>query len=121
MKTKRNLVASLLLLVVVMGMLIGLSACKALCNHEWKDATCTDPKTCTLCQKTEGNALGHTGGTATCTAKAICTTCNAEYGDLAAHNYTQEIAKEEILEMVNNIFEGQREVMRVSFGQFIIQ
>ena len=33
----------------------------------------------------------------------------------------KEIAKEEILEMVNNIFEGQREVMRVSFGQFIIQ
>jgi len=33
----------------------------------------------------------------------------------------KEIAKEEILEMVNNIFEGRREVMRVSFGQFIIQ
>ena len=33
----------------------------------------------------------------------------------------KEIAKEEILEMVNSIFEGQREVMRVSFGQFIIQ
>ena len=33
----------------------------------------------------------------------------------------KELAKEEILEMVNNIFDGQREVMRVSFGQFIIQ
>lgn len=33
----------------------------------------------------------------------------------------KEIAKEEILEMVNNIFEGQRETLRVSFGQFIIQ
>ena len=33
----------------------------------------------------------------------------------------KEIAKEEILEMVNNVFDGQREVMRVSFGQFIIQ
>ncbi len=33
----------------------------------------------------------------------------------------KEIAKEEILEMVNGIFEGQREVMRISFGQFIIQ
>ena len=33
----------------------------------------------------------------------------------------KEIAKEEILEMVNTIFEGQREVMRISFGQFIIQ
>lgn len=33
----------------------------------------------------------------------------------------KEIAKEEITEAVNAIFEGQREVMRVSFGQFIIQ
>ena len=33
----------------------------------------------------------------------------------------KEIAKEEILEMVNGIFEGQRSVMRISFGQFIIQ
>jgi len=33
----------------------------------------------------------------------------------------KEIAKEEILEMVNGIFEGEREVMRVSFGQFVIQ
>lgn len=33
----------------------------------------------------------------------------------------KELAKEEIQELVNGIFEGQREVMRVSFGQFIIQ
>lgn len=33
----------------------------------------------------------------------------------------KEIAKEEITQMVNNIFDGQREVMRISFGQFIIQ
>ncbi len=33
----------------------------------------------------------------------------------------KEIAKEEIMEMVNSVFGGQREVMRVSFGQFIIQ
>lgn len=33
----------------------------------------------------------------------------------------KELAKEEILEMVNGIFDGKREVMRVSFGQFIIQ
>lgn len=33
----------------------------------------------------------------------------------------KEIAKEEILEMVNGVFDGKREVIRVSFGQFIIQ
>ncbi len=30
------------------------------CEHEWVDATCTAPKTCTLCGETEGEALGHT-------------------------------------------------------------
>ena len=38
-----------------------------------------------------------------------------------AFQIERHYTKEEILEMVNNIFEGQREVMRVSFGQFIIQ
>ena len=33
----------------------------------------------------------------------------------------KEIAKEEISENINNVFAGQREVMRVSFGKFIIQ
>ena len=33
----------------------------------------------------------------------------------------KELAKEEIKEMVNTVFNGQREVLRVSFGQFIIQ
>ena len=33
----------------------------------------------------------------------------------------KELSKEEIKELVNSVFDGQREVMRVSFGQFIIQ
>ena len=27
--------------------------------HSWKDADCLNPKTCTVCGKTEGSALGH--------------------------------------------------------------
>ena len=27
--------------------------------HDWEDATCTTPKTCTVCQKTQGNANDH--------------------------------------------------------------
>ena len=33
------------------------------------------------------------GGTATCTAKAVCTVCGGEYGEMAAHNFTAEIAE----------------------------
>ena len=28
-------------------------------GHNWIDATCTSPKTCSVCKKTEGKALGH--------------------------------------------------------------
>ncbi len=31
-------------------------------GHEWEDATCTDPKTCSRCGETSGSALGHTDG-----------------------------------------------------------
>lgn len=95
MKFNRTLTTSILLFILVAGMIIGLSSCSLFCRHDWKDATCTAPKTCSRCNKTEGNALGHTGGTATCTQKAVCTTCNAEYGELASHAYTQELVKAE--------------------------
>ena len=29
------------------------------CAHEWADATCETPKTCSICGETEGEALGH--------------------------------------------------------------
>lgn len=31
-------------------------------QHAWKSATCTTPKTCTTCSKTEGSAAGHSWG-----------------------------------------------------------
>ena len=52
--------------------------------HKWTDATCTTPKTCSVCQATEGNALGHSYGDVsyawsedgkTCTATRSCGTC----------------------------------------------
>ena len=35
------------------------SVSSASCNHLWEDATCTRPKTCSLCGATVGSALGH--------------------------------------------------------------
>ncbi len=58
-------------------------------GHKWKDATCTEPKSCTLCNVTEGTPNGHTGGTATCQAKAVCSTCKKEYGGFGVHSYDQ--------------------------------
>ncbi len=36
-------------------------------NHTWNDATCTDPKTCSVCGATEGDALGHSYDNFYCT------------------------------------------------------
>ena len=56
------------------------------CTHEWDDATCTTPRTCSKCSATEGDALGHTevvdeAVTPTCTeagktAGSHCSVCN---------------------------------------------
>ena len=57
------------------------------CNHSWNDATCTDPKTCSVCGATEGSAAGHSWTDATCTAPKTCSACGATEGDVAEHNY----------------------------------
>ena len=56
-------------------------------GHTWNDATCTNPKVCSVCNTTEGEALGHTGGIATCIAKAICSECGEAYGHFAPHTW----------------------------------
>ena len=40
---------------------LSLTACGG-CRHSWKEADCLHPRTCTLCGKTEGKALGHEPG-----------------------------------------------------------
>ena len=45
-------------------------------GHSWTDATCTTPKTCSVCGATEGEALGHNaetipGAAATCTEAGL--------------------------------------------------
>ncbi len=39
-------------------------------GHKWNDATCTTPKTCSVCKTTQGEAIGHT------TENGICSRCN---------------------------------------------
>ena len=55
-------------------------------GHTWQDATCTTPKTCSVCGITEGEALGHTF------ENGICTECGTnvfvidESGCLTGYN-----------------------------------
>ena len=56
------------------------------CEHNWADATCTAPKTCTVCGATDGEALGHSFAPATCTAPKTCA-CGATEGEALGHTY----------------------------------
>ncbi|MBQ8830534.1 MAG: hypothetical protein IJ017_02930 [Oscillospiraceae bacterium] len=53
----KRIISTLLLLVLCCTLLTG-----CFCKHEWQDATCTTPTTCSLCGKTEGEAPGHMAG-----------------------------------------------------------
>ncbi len=55
-------------------------------GHEWKDASCTEPRTCTKCGATEGNPLGHEWKDASCTEPKTCTKCGATEGNPLGHS-----------------------------------
>ncbi|MBR2659222.1 hypothetical protein IKD60_00460 [Candidatus Saccharibacteria bacterium] len=57
--------------------------------HDWKDATCTEPRTCTSCGETEGEALGHDWADATCTEPKTCTRCGATEGEALGHDWAE--------------------------------
>ena len=54
-------------------------------GHDWKEATCTEPKTCALCGEKEGAALGHDWEEATCTKPKTCKRCKITEGDPLGH------------------------------------
>ena len=59
------------------------------CKHEWYAATCSAPKTCSLCAETEGEALPHTWLDATCTVAKTCSVCKATEGEPLPHTWQE--------------------------------
>ena len=82
---KRNLFV--LALALVMVLTLALTGCQKACEHEWVSANCSDPKTCKLCDATEGAPLGHTWKAATCNAAKTCEICGKTEGDALGHNW----------------------------------
>lgn len=58
-------------------------------GHTWTEATCKNPKTCSVCGETEGKALGHTWMEATCTVSKICSVCGETDGEALGHSWTE--------------------------------
>lgn len=77
---------STMMLPVLMTVL-ALSGCG--CQHEWQDADCVTPKTCALCQQTEGDALGHSWQEASCETPKTCTGCGVTEGEAPGHNWQE--------------------------------
>lgn len=75
--------------VVPLLILLGLLLTGCGCKHEWNAATCTAPKTCSLCQLTEGEALGHTWTDATCEAPKTCSACKTTEGSALGHTWVE--------------------------------
>lgn len=54
-------------------------------THKFLDATCIAPRTCQYCGLTEGSAAEHTWVDATCTAPKTCSVCGETEGDPIDH------------------------------------
>lgn len=78
---------------VWIGMLVTVMAvaCLSGCthSHQWKEATCTKPKTCVACGDTEGEALGHDWTEPTCTQSSRCSRCQKTNGKPLGHKWTE--------------------------------
>ena len=54
-------------------------------GHDWKDATCTEARTCSTCGKVDGEPLGHDYGDAGCEDAAQCSRCGEGGGEPVGH------------------------------------
>lgn len=54
------------------------------CAHDWEPATCTEPKTCSKCGETFGDALGHT------TYLGTCKRCGETFSDWHFDDFVDE-------------------------------
>lgn len=81
----------LLSVALVLLVLVNLTACgsnpdggndpAASCDHQWIEATCIEPKTCSKCGTTEGDPLGHDFAPATVDSPKKCKICGFEEGE----------------------------------------
>lgn len=80
---KKNLLTFAIILLAV-GMLNGCCI-----SHEWNEATCEEPRKCSKCGATEGEALGHDWKEATCDYAQTCIRCDETYGEPLGHSWIE--------------------------------
>ena len=80
----------LMSVAAVMLMLVGCGSCK----HDWVEATCSEPKHCSKCGKTEGFALRHKWKEASCTEPKTCELCGVTEGNPKGHVWKERTMTE---------------------------
>ena len=94
---KRNrgvIIAIVAVLVVAVVGIVAVVVELTSCDHEWAEATCTEPATCTKCGKTDGEALGHDWQEATCTEPETCSRCGETEGEALGHEWIEATCTE---------------------------
>ncbi len=79
----------LLSVTVMLALCILVLAACGECKHDWKKATCKDPKTCDKCGETEGEPKEHEWMDATCEEPKICVNCDETEGDPLTHEWIE--------------------------------
>ena len=77
------------IMILLLGTAISLCFAGCCFSHEWMDATCITPKTCSKCGKTEGAVSPHTWNAATCTTLKTCSVCATTEGKYLPHNWLE--------------------------------
>lgn len=90
------LIALIVVLVVLLTLVIiqnnNFNSPNSQCTHQWVEADCLFPKTCRICQATEGVAKGHQFVEATCTEPKTCQNCNLTEGKALGHSEVIDVA-----------------------------
>lgn len=87
MNKKLIVVISLIALVVITGLIASYFLFLKPCDHQWQDATCETPVTCTLCGETAGSIAGHIWEDPDCTTAKTCIICGVTAGEPNGHKW----------------------------------
>lgn len=82
-------IVSLIVAITIVFSILLISGISIEClfkGHSWENPTCTEPKMCKICQKTDGKELGHDWKDANCTEPKTCIRCNETEGNKLGHS-----------------------------------
>lgn len=86
-------------------------------GHNWEEATCEQPKRCSGCGVTEGDALGHNWEEATCEQPKRCSVCGTTEGNPLGHKCNNFVVKKAPSCVEFGIKEGKCKVCKKTFTE----